>query len=1136
MKRAAVASASPEESEGERAPKRRGPARNAAAKTAGRFADSDDEELPAENQHPNTSQDEDEEEQQSSKRPAKRGRGKGSQRGGGGVKAAKKSKRRDDDDDDDDEEEDGAAEFESSAADRALLESDGDSDADEDDLADMKDSDFEVGHIIKVEVENFMNHRHFTLNLHRHMNFITGRNGSGKSAIAVALMLCLGSRAKVTGRALNLAKMIREGSPGPAIIRVTLRNEGDLAFNKNGDYGDRICIMRTITKTTTGNAGSTFKVLSNKNGMGLIQVGDGKKLVDSILEHFSIFVENPCCVLTQEESKKFIQGKEGAKYEFFVKATGLLKMKEENSRVKDALEKAKEKVDNFKPTVLAKRDNVKKLKEELSEVMGFAEEELKIAKVACRSFWVDVMAKEGELEELDEALATSKAEHEKAKASFEQRERAQKEEGDREALEAEAAQSKETLARIEADLQEVQTKAKALTKRSVNHENLLREKEAEKKNNTKRLAATRKEIQDLRAKAQGDGGASEGGLIKKLEDTEEKIQDMVTIEREQREEQSKVRGEKRDLDQNKRLGRDATASIEKDIKKLKDQLTDLTSSGSSLALFGDNVTSILDRARTIPALRDGGLKGPVGAFIKLKDGFEDWEPAVLRCLQPVLFSFIVSTSAQRAEATRLIKQNRGRPSQFVITQRWDSARSQRYNVNKFDRLPAGVHAILDLLVIEDDQVFNAIVDQVRAESCVAAVSDNFIDNHLIEAKNGGIGFQWAGGNKINKAFNKEGWFQVSLTKNNNKDTQALDRRQQQPRRLLVKDMSVIVASKKAEIQAKEAELREARDSQPNFDQEDRELTRRNAATDQVLRNCSDQLRILRKSKSSIEDKLKEHQEARNINTTYLEEEERELTEALENTDKVILEMQESNADLTAEKARLKAEQTALTAAKDEASNVIADVTSRITSIIDNIQKHKRAVDSARSNMERTLKILTQTSKTVEKTEEERNVAFEVATEETRNRVQNWDGEPLPVSNKDKDKKKLEQTVKLMKNALEKSELLCFDLYLSSPLLSSFLSFFPFSGGLLTLLHTSLLPSPLLHQQSAKRRAWPGARLRWSSSASTRPRKTSKPPKSASPRFPRTSRTSLPIAMRAASSTRPCESATAASCRSTFKTT
>jgi len=1025
MKRAAAAAASPEESEGERAPKRKGPARAAATKTAGRFADSEDED--PENQHPNTSQDDDEEEQQS-KRPAKRGRGKASQQGGGGAKAAKKSKRRDDDDDDDDEG-DGAAEFESSAADRALLESDGESDADEDDLADMKDSDFEVGHIIKVEVENFMNHRHFTLNLHRHMNFITGRNGSGKSAIAVALMLCLGSRAKVTGRALNLAKMIREGSPGPAIIRVTLRNEGDLAFNKNGDYGDRICIVRTITKTTTGNAGSTFKVLSNKNGMGLIQVGDGKKLVDSILEHFSIFVENPCCVLTQEESKKFIQGKEGAKYEFFVKATGLLKMREENFRVGEALEKAQEKVDNFKPALLSKKDNVTKLKTELSEVMGFAEEELNIAKVACKSFWVDVMVKEAELEGLNEALETTKAAHEKAKATFEQKERAQKEEGDKEALEAEVAQSKENLARIEADLQEVNAKSKALTKRTANHENALREKEADKKNNTKRLAAIRKEIQELRAKAQGDGGTSEGSLNKKLEDTEEKIQDVLAIEREQREVQVKVRADKKDLDQAKRLARDATASIEKDIKKLKDQLTGLTSSGNLLGLFGNNVPSILDRARSIPVLRDGGLKGPIGAFIKLKDGFEDWEPAVLRCLQPVLFSFVVSTSAQRAEATKLIKQNGGQKNQNVITQR----PCARYNVSKFGHLPAGVHAVLDLIVIEDDQVFNVIVDQVRAESCVAVAADHIIDNQLIEVKHGGHGFQWAGGNKINKAITKDGRMQVGLTKNCNKESQDAGVNGQQTRRVLVKDMSVIIASKKAEIQAKETEFREARNSQPNFDQEDRELTQRNVAADQVLRNCSDQLRALRKNKALLEDKLKELQEARNINTTFQEEEERELVEALENGDKLIREMQESTGDLTVEKARLKADQTALSLAKEEASNVIADVTSRITSIIDNLQKHKRAVDSARSNSEKTLKMLTETARLVEKKEEERNLVFEVATEETRNRVENWDGKPLPVSSKDKDKKKLEQTVKQMKVALENSELL---------IPPSLLSFFP----------------------------------------------------------------------------------------------
>ncbi len=44
-----------------------------------------------------------------------------------------------------------------------------------------------------------------------------------------------------------------------------------------------------------------------------------KRELDKILTQFNIFVGNPCCVLTQEESKAFIQGGEKQKYNFFLK-------------------------------------------------------------------------------------------------------------------------------------------------------------------------------------------------------------------------------------------------------------------------------------------------------------------------------------------------------------------------------------------------------------------------------------------------------------------------------------------------------------------------------------------------------------------------------------------------------------------------------------------------------------------------------------------------------------------------------------------------------------------------------------------------------------------------------------------------
>lgn len=38
---------------------------------------------------------------------------------------------------------------------------------------------FEAGHLIQLYMENFMCHRKFTLNFGRHLNFISGKNGSG---------------------------------------------------------------------------------------------------------------------------------------------------------------------------------------------------------------------------------------------------------------------------------------------------------------------------------------------------------------------------------------------------------------------------------------------------------------------------------------------------------------------------------------------------------------------------------------------------------------------------------------------------------------------------------------------------------------------------------------------------------------------------------------------------------------------------------------------------------------------------------------------------------------------------------------------------------------------------------------------
>jgi AAA15 family ATPase/GTPase len=75
----------------------------------------------------------------------------------------------------------------------------------------------EAGIVEVIFMQDFMCHRKLTVNfgrcvhnhtplrthasqhLLRHVNFITGANGSGKSAIVAALQLCLGCTARKTG-------------------------------------------------------------------------------------------------------------------------------------------------------------------------------------------------------------------------------------------------------------------------------------------------------------------------------------------------------------------------------------------------------------------------------------------------------------------------------------------------------------------------------------------------------------------------------------------------------------------------------------------------------------------------------------------------------------------------------------------------------------------------------------------------------------------------------------------------------------------------------------------------------------------------------------------------------------------------
>lgn len=143
----------------------------------------------------------------------------------------------------------------------------------------------------------------------------------GKSAIVAAIQLCLGARSSATGRGSSLSGFVREGSQGPAICRIYVHNQGPDAFEPER-FGSQICIERKIPKS----GAATYAISSFLTGKFVVESND-RRVIDSMLRSYNIQIENPCSVLTQEEAKRFIQGNEKSRYQFFLRVSPIKNQK-----------------------------------------------------------------------------------------------------------------------------------------------------------------------------------------------------------------------------------------------------------------------------------------------------------------------------------------------------------------------------------------------------------------------------------------------------------------------------------------------------------------------------------------------------------------------------------------------------------------------------------------------------------------------------------------------------------------------------------------------------------------------------------------------------------------------------------------
>ena len=246
-----------------------------------------------------------------------------------------------------------------------------------------------AGSVFKIHLENFMCHENFTMHFGPNVNFISGHNGSGKSAVLQALQCCLGVQARKTGRGTSQANFVRKGARS-ALAQVVLWNMGSDAYRPDV-YGDLIAVEKRID----AHAGSRF-VLKAADGRLL---GSSRGELDRMLDHLNILVSNPIVVMTQDSTRTFLGGSvsDKHKHELFFRAT-LLDQVIFNVNTTD------QHLQSMRELYQAKAKEVKKKKTELDDVGRQVEtarelEGIKVKSEAlqCVIAWKHVKIKEEEL-------------------------------------------------------------------------------------------------------------------------------------------------------------------------------------------------------------------------------------------------------------------------------------------------------------------------------------------------------------------------------------------------------------------------------------------------------------------------------------------------------------------------------------------------------------------------------------------------------------------------------------------------------------------------------------------------------------------------------------------------------------------
>ncbi|OJJ43339.1 hypothetical protein ASPZODRAFT_136183 [Penicilliopsis zonata CBS 506.65] len=491
----------------------------------------------------------------------------------------------------------------------------------------------EHGILERVECYNFMCHDHFYVELGPLINFIVGKNGSGKSAILTGITLCLGGKASSTNRGQSLKSFIKEGKENATII-VRIKNQGDGAYMPD-DYGNSIIVERHFARNGT----SGFKI---KGENGRI-ISTKKAELDAITDYFSLQIDNPMNVLSQDMARQFLSTSSPAeKYKFFVKGVQLEQLDQDYRLIEDFIDQILHK--------LAGRDEdiqyLKSCKDAAKEKLQMSDQHEslreRIRNLRSQMAWAQVEEQERSMEELDHEIAQADTDINAAEAATGEFDVAFQE------AEAELESAKRIVQETHSNLEQAKNDRDEFKGRLDEEMRQRHDLQAEQRQINELLKAAKSRVEETKAKineeVQRMADADGGGFARKQEEFRQK-----ELEVEEAKRQIEGHQGERQLLENHR--REAEAALKEALTPVSNKKSDIEQAeahlrnlvkdgGSQRSGFPDRISDLLRAIQQESSFSNRPV-GPVGNHITLLK--PKWSSVLESSFGTSLSSFIVTT-------------------------------------------------------------------------------------------------------------------------------------------------------------------------------------------------------------------------------------------------------------------------------------------------------------------------------------------------------------------------------------------------------------------------------------------------------------------------------------------------------------